>query len=59
MLEIQADKDKLRADFAMSTRRLETSVEALKTKSVGQLAELDKTVDTIGRLKAELGEKSR
>jgi hypothetical protein len=59
MLEIQADKDKLRADFAMSTRRLETSVEALKTKSVGQLAELDKTADTIGRLKAELGEKSR
>jgi chromosome segregation ATPase len=55
--EIQADKDKLRADFAMSTRRLETSVEALKSKSVGQLAELNKTADTMGRLKAELGEK--
>ena len=57
MMEIQADKDKLRADFAMSTRRLETSIEALKTKSVGQLAELNKTADTVGRLKAELGEK--
>jgi hypothetical protein len=56
--EIQADKDKLRADFAMSTRRLETSVEALKSKSVGQLAELNKTADTMGRLKAELGEKN-
>ena len=58
VLEIQADKDKLRADFAMSTRRLETSVEALKTKTVGQLAELNKTADTIGRLKAELEKKS-
>ena len=56
MLEMQADKDKLRADFAMSTRRLETSVETLKTKSVDQLTELNKTADTIGRLKAELGE---
>jgi hypothetical protein len=35
MLEIQTDKDKARTDFAMSTRRLETSVEALKTKSAG------------------------
>jgi chromosome segregation ATPase len=57
MLEMQADKDKLRADFAMSTRRLETSVETLKSKSVDQLSELNKTADTIGWLKAELGEK--
>jgi hypothetical protein len=28
--EIQADKDQLRAEFAMSTRRLEMSVEQLK-----------------------------
>ena len=32
MAEIQADKDQLRAEFAMSTRRLEMSVEQLKTK---------------------------
>jgi chromosome segregation ATPase len=57
MSEIQADKDKLRADFAMSTRRLEASVETLKTKSVDQLTELNKTADTISRLKVELGEK--
>lgn len=55
-LEIQADKNKLRADFAVSTRRLETSIEALKTKSAGQVAELNRTVDAIGWLKAELGE---
>src|SRR5258708_13055482 len=37
MAEIQADKDQLRAEFAMSTRRLEMSVAQLKNKSTGQL----------------------
>jgi chromosome segregation ATPase len=58
MAEIQADKDQLRAEFAMSTRRLEMSVEQLKTKSTGQLAELGKKSDAINRLKIELGEKT-
>ena len=55
MAEIQADKDQLRAEFAMSTRRLEVSVEALRTKSTSQLAELGKKGDAINRLKIELG----
>lgn len=58
MAEIQADKDQLRAEFAMSTRRLEMSVEQLKSKSTSQLAELGKKSDAINRLKAEIGEKS-
>jgi chromosome segregation ATPase len=58
MAEIQADKDQLRAEFAMSTRRLEISVEQLKAKSTGQLAELGKKGDAINRLKIELGEKT-
>jgi chromosome segregation ATPase len=58
MAEIQADKDQLRAEFAMSTRRLEMSVEQLKTKSTGQLAELGKKGDAINRLKIELGERT-
>src|ERR1043165_4405291 len=58
MAEIQADKDQLRAEFAMSTRRLEMSVETLKGKSTSQLAELGKKNDTINRLKIELGEKA-
>ena len=58
MAEIQADKDQLRAEFAMSTRRLEVSVEALRTKSTSQLAELGKKGDAINRLKIELGEKT-
>jgi len=58
MAEIQADKDQLRAEFAMSTRRLEMSVEQLKNKSTGQLADLGKKNDVINRLKMELGEKA-
>src|SRR5436309_14749846 len=58
MAEIQADKDQLRAEFDMSTRRLEMSVDQLKNKSTGQLAELGKKNDTINRLKIELGEKA-
>jgi chromosome segregation ATPase len=58
MAEIQADKDQLRAEFAMSTRRLEMSVDQLKTRSTGQLAELGKKGDAINRLKVELGEKT-
>ncbi|MGA2126852.1 MAG: hypothetical protein ABSG76_11950 [Xanthobacteraceae bacterium] len=58
MTEIQADKDQLRAEFAMSTRRLEMSVEQLKTRSSSQFAELGKKTDVINRLKVELGEKT-
>jgi chromosome segregation ATPase len=58
MAEIQADKDQLRAEFAMSTRRLEMSVEQLRSKTTNQLAELGKKADAINQLKAELGEKT-
>ena len=58
MAEIQADKDQLRAEFAMSTRRLEMSVEQMKNKTTSQLAELGKKSDAINRLKVELGEKT-
>ena len=56
--EIRADKDQLRAEFAMSTRRLEMSVEQMKAKTTGQLAELGKKTDAINQLKKELGEKT-
>ena len=56
--EIRADKDQLRAEFAMSTRRLEMSVEQMKTKTTSQLAELGKKTDAINQLKKELGEKT-
>jgi hypothetical protein len=58
MAEIHADKDQLRAEFAMATRRLEISVEQMKAKTTSQLAEIGKKSDAIGRLKIELGEKA-
>src|SRR5215472_12960310 len=58
MAEIQADKDQLRAEFAMSARRLEMSVEQLKNRTTSQLAELGKKSDAINRMKIELGEKN-
>jgi chromosome segregation ATPase len=58
MAEIQADKDQLRAEFAMSARRLEMSVDQLKAKTTTQLAELGKKSEAINRMKFELGEKN-
>src|SRR6266852_9962924 len=58
MAEIQADKDQLRAEFAMSTRRLEMSVDQMKAKTTNQLAEIGKKSEAVGRLKFELGEKN-
>src|ERR1700761_2527811 len=58
MAEIQADKDQLRAEFAMSARRLEMSVDQLKNRTTNQLADLGKKTDAINRMKIELGEKN-
>jgi hypothetical protein len=53
MAEIQADKDLLRAEFAMSMRRFEITVEQLKNKLTNQLVELGKKSDIINRLSLE------
>src|SRR6516164_9983989 len=54
--EIRADKDHLRAEFAISSRRLEMTIEGLKAKTSAQLAELGKKTDEINQLKKELAE---
>jgi len=51
--EIEADKDLLRAEFAMSTRRLEITVEELRGKAANQLSELGRKADAINRLKVQ------
>lgn len=58
LAEIQADKDQLRAEFAMSSRRLEMSVEQLKARTASQLADIGKKTDAINRLKIELDDKN-
>ena len=58
MAEIQADKDQLRAEFAMSTRRLENGVERLKLKTTEQLAEIGRKSEAIRVLKEEVDQKT-
>src|SRR4030081_2495165 len=58
MAEIQADKDQLRAEFAMSARRLEMSVDQLKNRTTSPLAELGKKPEPINSLKRKVGEKN-
>jgi chromosome segregation ATPase len=58
MAEIQADKDHLRAEFALSARRLEMSVEQLKAKATAQLSDIARKTEAINLLKAELVEKT-
>jgi chromosome segregation ATPase len=55
MGEILADKDLLRAEFSVSTRRFEAEIERLKIKNARQLAELGRKDDAINSLKHELG----
>lgn len=58
MAEIQADKDRLRAQFAMSVRRMEMNVAAMKTKTSDQLSEIGRQIAEINRLRVELSSKS-
>jgi chromosome segregation ATPase len=54
MAEILADKDLLRAEFCMSTRRLEMNIDQLRSKISEQLVMLGRKGDIINRLKVEL-----
>jgi chromosome segregation ATPase len=50
MVQIKANKDLLRAEFAISTRRLEKKIEKLETRNASQLVELSKKGDAIKHL---------
>src|SRR5262245_25898884 len=51
--KLRADKNKLRAELARSTRSSEIIVEELKGKIAGQRADLGKMKDAINHLKLE------
>ncbi|WP_332699955.1 hypothetical protein [Devosia sp.] len=53
MAEFRADKDQLRAEFALSTRRLEMHVETLRKRLAEQLGEVNQKRSDLGLLKAE------
>ena len=58
MGEIQADKDRMRAEFAMSTRRLEMSVKAFKEKAASQVMEITRSREELKRLAEEYSVKN-
>ena len=58
MAEIAAEKDQLRAEFAMAMSRLEMTVEQMKAKTTSQLAEIGRKSEAVARSKFELGEKA-
>jgi len=51
--EMAANRDLMRAEFAMATRRMEMAIEKLKDKNTLQLVALSKTQDTASRLEIE------
>lgn len=59
MNEIQADKDQLRAEFAMSTRRLEMSIKTFRDKASAQIIEINRNREELKRLAEERAEKDR
>ena len=58
MSDIEADMGQLHAQIAVATRRLETSVEQMKSKTTSQLSEIAKSSAAIARLKAEHAERA-
>jgi hypothetical protein len=53
MAEFRADKDQLRAEFAISTRRLEMNVESLRRRLADQLRDLSRNRAEIGGIQTE------
>lgn len=53
LAEFRADKDQLRAEFALSTRRLEMHVEALRQRLSEQLGDVSRKRSDLATLKSE------
>ena len=56
LAEFRADKDQLRAEFALSTRRLEMNVEALRKRLSDQLGDVSRKRNDLAQLKGERDE---
>ena len=55
--EIQADKDQLRAEFAMSTRRLEMNLDKLRERASTQVIEVNRKRDELSLVAKQLKER--
>jgi chromosome segregation ATPase len=58
MADIEADMGQLHAQIAVATRRLETSVEQMKSKTSSQLSEIAKSSQIIALLKSEYADRT-
>ena len=56
--QIQADKDRLRAEFAMKTRRLEMSAKSLREKAAAQVIEISRNREALKALSEQRQDKS-
>jgi len=56
--EIQADKDRIRAEYAMANRRLEMNVKALREKAAEQLVEISRGHEALKGLAIERTDKN-
>lgn len=52
--EMRAEKDRLRADFAMSTRKLEHDIDQMQQKAAAHFTDLARKTETIAQLKETL-----
>ncbi len=55
--EIQADKDRMRAEFAMATRRLEINFKNFREKAASQIVEINRNREELKQLMAERTER--
>ncbi|MBX3579529.1 MAG: hypothetical protein KF723_20180 [Rhizobiaceae bacterium] len=59
LTEIQADKDRMRAEFAMSTRRLEMSIKQFREKAAAQVVEINRSREELKRLTNDKADKNQ
>ncbi|MER8828048.1 hypothetical protein NKH73_16320 [Mesorhizobium sp. M0938] len=59
LAEIQAEKDRIRAEFAMSTRKLEMSVKSLREKTAEHLVEIGRGREALKELAVERKDKKQ
>ena len=57
--ELTAEKDLLRAEFAVSALRLESTLDDLKQKTAAQQIEIGRHGGTVATLKSEIGDKAK
>lgn len=58
LTEIQADKDRMRAEFAMATRRLEINFKNFREKAAAQIVEINRNREELKQLMAERTERA-